>query len=118
MPQSQKIAPNNPSDWYSKLVNHLTLVWKLMGDKRVNFLVKLIPFSSLVYLLSPFDIPTPIDDALVVWGSTHYFVELCPPEIVAEHRAAIEAIIPGQRDSSGLPEIKPEDIIDAEYSDD
>ncbi|MBI5842679.1 MAG: DUF1232 domain-containing protein [Chloroflexi bacterium] len=71
------------------LVNRLKLIFRLIGDKRVNFFVKLIPLGTLIYMVSPIDaISIPVvgvlDDAAVIWLTSYLFVELCPPEVVQE----------------------------------
>ena len=73
----------------SYLVNRLKLIFRLIGDKRVNFFVKLIPLGTLIYMVSPIDaISIPVvgvlDDAAVIWLTSYLFVELCPPEVVQE----------------------------------
>jgi uncharacterized membrane protein YkvA (DUF1232 family) len=75
------------------------LILRLIGDKRVNPWLKLIPVAGLVYLISPIDlIPDVVfpiigelDDAAVLWITNYFFVELCPPEIVNEHLKALSA---------------------------
>lgn len=68
------------------------LILRLLRDSRVNPLLKLLPVVSLVYLVSPLDAAIPvIDDAVVVGLGMYAFVELCPADVVAEHRAAIAA---------------------------
>ena len=77
------------------VVNRLKLIFKLLGDPRVSPLVKLIPVGALVYLISPIDIIMGIpgfaalDDAAVLWLGSNLFIELCPPEVVQEHREAL-----------------------------
>ncbi len=91
------------------------LVGRLIGDRRVNGFLKLIPIASLVYLISPIDLipgmAVPVvgalDDAAVVWIGTALFIELCPSEIVQEHRDALNGYSSGD---SG-------EIIDAESRD-
>jgi len=73
------------------------LVGRLIGDPRVNGLLKLIPIASIIYLVSPIDLipglAVPLlgalDDAAVVWIGTALFIELCPPDVVQEHRDAL-----------------------------
>lgn len=72
------------------VINQLKLIFRLMGDSRVNFLAKLIPIGTLIYLVSPVDaISIPIigavDDAALLWLGSYIFTELCPPDVVAEH---------------------------------
>jgi uncharacterized membrane protein YkvA (DUF1232 family) len=89
------------------------LILRLVGDKRVNPWLKLIPIAGLAYLISPIDlipdIALPIigelDDAAVLWITNYFFVELCPPEIVSEHVKALSANLKAADD---------EDIVDAD----
>ena len=112
---SGPIQPLTPGI-FGGISNRVKLIVRLMVDGRVNPLLKLIPFASGLYLLFPDLAPGPVDDALLIWLSTYLFVELCPPEIVAEHERQISP--------AGVPPVDPmqtpgetfaeEDIIDAE----
>lgn len=85
------IAPYRGGAWRSLLLQ-IKLILRLMGDRRVNVFLKLLPILSVAYLLWPFD-PVPIyipvigalDDAAVIWLGTSLFIELCPSEVVKEH---------------------------------
>ena len=94
-------------------VDRLKLIMKLMGDSRVSPWVKLIPIGAIAYLISPIDIIMGIpgidalDDAAVLWIGSNLFVELCPPEVVQEHRQSLGSNL---EDSSG-------DIVDADATD-
>jgi uncharacterized membrane protein YkvA (DUF1232 family) len=74
-------------------IMRVKLILRLLGDKRVNPWLKVIPIAGLAYLVSPIDlipdIALPVigelDDAAVLWLTNVLFVELCPPEVVAEH---------------------------------
>lgn len=80
-------------------VLRVKLIVRLIGDKRVNPWLKIIPVAGLVYLISPFDLIPDImlpvigelDDAAVLWLTNYLFIELCPPEIVQEHVKALNA---------------------------
>ena len=100
---------------FSDLVNRLKLIIRLMGDPRVSPLVKIIPVGSLIYLLFPDIAPGPVDDAAIIWFGTYLFVELCPPEVVEEHMAAIRRTIPGQWQQS--QSTSEEDIVEGEFRD-
>ncbi len=95
------------------LVSNVKLILKLMGDKRVSPGVKLIPIGTLVYWISPVDllmgIPgvDAIDDAAVLWIGSTLFIELCPRDVVEEHRQQIDGNV---QDTS-------EEIVDAESTD-
>ena len=81
---------DNPG-MFNGLSRTLRLVVRLMGDSRVSIFLKLLPISTLVYLVSPLDAVIPlVDDALIIGLGTYFFIELCPPDVVEEHRARIE----------------------------
>lgn len=83
---------------FEDIVRQIKLILRLMGDRRVNFFLKLLPVATLAYLFSPIDIAPgmtlpvigALDDAAIVWLGTSLFVALCPDEVVAEHLAALE----------------------------
>lgn len=87
------------------LTRQLKLVLRLLGDSRVNTLYKILPIGSLIYFLVPEGFPL-IDDAIVIGVGTVMFIELCPKDVVAEHRAALW----GEEADAG-------EVVDAEYSD-
>lgn len=115
---SGPIQPINPGI-FGGISNRVRLILRLMGDTRVSFLLKLIPFASGVYLLFPDLVPGPVDDALLIWLSTYLFVELCPPEVVAEHELLINPTTTGAYDPSqpAGDSFKAEDIIEGEIVD-
>lgn len=77
----------------SGLSRTVRLVLRLMGDSRINFFLKLLPISTLVYLISPLDAVVPVvDDALIIGLGTYVFIELCPQEVVEEHRARLAGL--------------------------
>lgn len=73
------------------LVQRFKLIVRLMGDRRVNPFVKLIPVASLAYLFFPFDLismvpgVSALDDIALVSLGAYMFIEFCPPDVVAEH---------------------------------
>ncbi len=84
-----KLDQDNPG-FITGMSHTLQLVFRLLMDRRVSFLVKLLPIGALVYLFSPLDAAIPaVDDALVIGLGTYTFLELCPLEIVEEHKARI-----------------------------
>lgn len=95
------------------MVNQLKLIFRLMGDRRVNFFMKLIPIGTMAYLFSPDPIMIPIigvvDDAAILWLGSYVFIELCPPEIVSEHLKALN----GNMNANEIQD----DIVDAETTD-
>ncbi len=94
------------------IVIQTKLILKLLGDSRVSFWTKLIPFGTLIYLVSPIDlimgIPgvAALDDAAILWFGSNLFLELCPPEVVKEHMATLQSNVDDT-----------DDVIDAETTD-
>jgi uncharacterized membrane protein YkvA (DUF1232 family) len=115
--QSKAIRDNN--GFFSDVGQRIKLIWRLIIDPRVNIFLKLIPVASFIYLIIPAPIPpdlipTPIDDAMILWLGTYLFVELCPQDVVEEHKKALQLEIPGNwRDPSAADE----EIVDAEWKD-
>lgn len=117
------ILKSQNSGFFNDLVLRLKLILRLLGDRRVNFLVKLIPIGALIYLVSPIDlIPGAVipfigalDDAAVIWLGTTLFVALCPDEVVQEHNNALNKVVTGTwRDATEQEEAG--EIIDVEPS--
>lgn len=96
------------------LVNQFKLIFRLLGDKRVSFLAKLVPLGAFAYLLMPADLAPNVvlpvigmvDDAAILWLGTYIFTELCPPEVVEEHMKALAGNM-NQKDVN-------DDVVDGE----
>jgi hypothetical protein len=88
---NRKITYPKSDGFIQGLTLRIKLILRLIGDPRVNTLIKLLPIGSLVYLIMPDFAPGPIDDAAVIWLATYLFVELCPPDVVQEHLEALKA---------------------------
>jgi hypothetical protein len=108
--------PPGGGGFFSGISARVQLIARLMADGRVNPLLKVIPVVSLVYLIVPDLLPGPIDDAALIWLATYLFVEMCPPDVVQEHTNAINRTMSAGGDPlQQEPEIKDEEIIDAEF---
>jgi hypothetical protein len=68
------------------MVKQLQLIMRLMKDKRVHPLVKVLPFLSLIYLIYPDLVPGPFDDAVVITLFLQFFLSLVPDELIEELR--------------------------------
>lgn len=118
MGQDKKKVIRDEGGFFNDIGNRIKLIIRLIIDRRVSFLLKLLPIASLVYLIIPAPIPPdliplPLDDALFIWLATYLFVELCPQEIVDEHMRALNKEIPGNwRDA---PKNDDDNIIDGEW---
>ena len=91
----------------------MQLVWRLMLDSRVPAFTKAIVPLVAVYLLSPIDlIPEGfllffgmVDDLAILFFGTKLLINLCPPDVVAEHRRAL----------GGGPEFTGDEYVDGSY---
>ena len=88
---NRKLSFPHNRGFFKDLTLRIKLIFRLMGDGRVNPFLKLLPIGSLVYLIVPDIVPGPVDDAAVIWLATYLFVELCPPDVVQEHLDALNA---------------------------
>lgn len=109
--KSGNIVVSSSGGMLRDLVMRLKLILRLMGDKRINIFLKLLPVATLVYLISPIDLISAIpglsalDDIAILSLGNYLFVELCPPDVVHEHMKSL---------SSTLDDASPEEIVDAE----
>lgn len=106
----QKFLPPSSSGRVGDFLNQFRLTWRLIRDSRVKTIYKFIPFAAVIYLISPLDFAIPLlDDVAVLWLGNSVFTELCPPDVVEEHRTAL---MPGKRAQIKIDE---GDVMDAEY---
>jgi hypothetical protein len=113
---SRSIIPSQGGLW-SDFALRLKLIGRLMLDRRVSFLIKLLPLGSLVYFIAPDLFPGPIDDALLTWIGASLFLELCPSNIVAEHVEDLtsnESILENARAPKADPS---DDVVEGEVID-
>lgn len=101
--------------FFRELFNNIKLIVRLLKDKRVSFWLKFLPIGALIYLIVPVDVLSinPLDDAVVVWLGGYLFIELCPEDIVAEHREAIRKA----KTEEETVEAPPKEVIDGEFDD-
>lgn len=116
------MSDNNPRSitrpkggFFQDLTLRVKLILRLIGDGRVSPFLKLIPIGALVYLIFPDLAPGPIDDAAILWLGTSLFVELCPPDVVAEHMEALRKTITVE--TYDAPQSKEEDIVEGQFRD-
>lgn len=103
---------NDPSVIF-EIWRSMQLVWRLMLDPRVPAFTKAIVPLVLVYLVSPIDLLPEgfllffgmVDDLAVLFFGTKLFINLCPPDVVAEHRRAL----------GGGPEFTGDEYVDGSY---
>jgi hypothetical protein len=102
---NRSVTPRN-SGFFQDISNRVRLIGRLVVDPRVNPIVKILPAAALVYVVFPDLLPGPIDDAVALWLGTSLFVDLCPPEVVAEHMHLL----------NNNPSVRAEDdVVDGEF---
>ena len=101
---AKKQSIQNPqSGFLQGFILQAKLILRLMGDRDVPFLLKLLPVGALIYLVSPVDLMPglvlpvigALDDAAVVWLGFTLFVSLCPDHVVQKHRNVLEKVLHG-----------------------
>lgn len=107
----QKFLPPTSGGRVRDFLNQFRLTWRLIRDPRVRLIYKFIPLGAIVYWLSPLDFAIPLlDDVALLWLGSSIFTELCPPDVVEEHRAALNS---GSRQAQ--IKIDEGDVMDADY---
>ncbi len=113
MNPKRRLVSKYEGDLFGSFGQQIRLIVRLMADKRISLLLKALPVFSIVYLISPLDFAIPvIDDAFVLWLANTLFLDLCPQEIVEEHRASLEHLAEEKQKQEKIDE---NDIIDAKY---
>jgi hypothetical protein len=90
------LIPEKGNGFFDGISLRVKLIYRLLLDRRVNLLIKILPVGALAYFIIPDILPGPIDDAMVIWIGGTLFVELCPPNIVQEHMDALRNVIDGE----------------------
>ncbi|MDI6768752.1 MAG: DUF1232 domain-containing protein [Anaerolineales bacterium] len=120
--KTHEITWPQPGGFLQDIILQFKLILRLMGDRRVNFFLKLLPVAALVYLVSPLDffpgLVLPfigaLDDAAIIWIGVSMFTALCPEDVVQEHMNALQKVIPGAwRDApeeTDIVEVTPRDV--------
>ncbi len=97
--------------WIDNLAIQAKLILRLMGDRRISPLLKLMPFLAVLYLFFPDPVLGPVEDFLILWIAITLFKELSPPEVVEEVLKEFREVIPGEWE-----EVQPEeDILEGEF---
>ena len=105
----RKLLPAPQSGMLRGLTQNIKLIARLMGDSRVSVFLKVLPVASVAYWLLPLPLDNVIpviDDAAILWIGSTLFIELCPQNVVLEHKEEL-----------GLIAGDDGDIVDADSSD-
>lgn len=123
-------SPQKPTDAslrvdaLTEFTRQVRLIWRLYFDPRVPLWIKLIPTAAVAYVIWPIDVVPALavpfvgalDDLGILAVGFATFINLCPPDIVAEHMQAIMGesgwrVVPPERPTEITPK-----VIDAPYS--
>ncbi|MGH7985364.1 MAG: hypothetical protein ACREQX_03645 [Candidatus Binataceae bacterium] len=90
------LSPNHVGGMVMYLPQFLRVFYRLMLDKRVSILAKMVPFMGLLLLITPpaleldlIPIVGELDWLLVGYLCLKMFLWLCPPDVVREHVAQV-----------------------------
>jgi len=124
MANKRDMIDNQNKGLFQNLATQFKLILRLIGDRRVSFLLKLLPIAAAIYVVSPVDLLSgmvlpvigALDDAAAIWLGTSLFISLCPDDVVQEHLNALNKVVPGTwRDAPEPPEST--DIVEGESHD-
>ncbi len=94
---TRQIPPKIPNrSLIEEFVLECKLILRLFLDRRVSFLLKLIPLAGLLYVINPVDVPSYLDDLFALIFSLVLFVELCPRQVVNEIRHDLRSVVNGE----------------------
>lgn len=123
MPKNERRITPTDRGFFRDIAIQIKLILRLLADPRVHPLIKLLPIGSLIYLIFPDFFPlNPIDDAVIIGLGTYMFVELCPQDVVQEHRDALLSVVTGvwrdaKEDAEELMEEENHQLVDGDSID-
>jgi len=81
-----------------KIYEKLKLVWGLYKDERISKWQKMVLLVGVAYAVIPIDLIPDfipglgmVDDIIVLLLVSDWFIKLCPPDIVEEHRLIVQS---------------------------
>jgi hypothetical protein len=90
------LNPSRIGGLVAYLPHFVRVFYRLMADRRVSILAKLVPFLGMLVLLTPPALELDfvpgigqLDWLLVGYLSLKLFLWLCPPDVVREHVAQV-----------------------------
>ena len=115
---NKRTSPQVKVGLITELARTARLVWRLLRDHRIATATKLIiPGLVGAYLLMPIDLLPDvvplvgqIDDVMLLALGAKLFIDMCPPDVVDQHRADLRS---GK--SSAPPASDAGEVVDAEY---
>ena len=84
-------------NWLRDFFSQFQLAWRLLLDRRVPLLTKIIPLLTVLYVISPIDLIPDValgfgqlDDLAIFLIGLRLFVDVCPPALVEETKRFLE----------------------------
>lgn len=109
---NRRMLPAPQGGMLSGITQNIKLIARLMGDSRVNAFLKVLPLASVAYWLMPLPLDNVIpviDDAAILWIGSTLFIELCPQDVVLEHKQDLGMIA---SDNDDIVEADSRDVND------
>lgn len=92
----QLLSPSRVGGFITYLPSFIRVFYRLMTDRRVSPIAKLVPLLGVMLLLTPpaveldfIPLVGELDWLLVIFITLKVFIWLCPPDIVREHVARV-----------------------------
>lgn len=110
MSDKKNLPALKKENFIQDILLQVRLIIRLIGDKRVSAWLKILPIASVAYWLLPDLAIGPVDDVAVIWVGLTLFVEMCPRDVVEEHRQDLWQI--AEKDKKNPP---PTQVIEGEF---
>jgi uncharacterized membrane protein YkvA (DUF1232 family) len=109
--------------FWTGLIRQFRLAWRLVWDPRVPVWTKLVPFTALLYIISPIDILPDwflgfgqLDDLGVLLAGVRIFTALSPDDLVLQHLEAMGFPVNRWQAIEEEPPTLDGEIIEGEYT--
>ena len=118
--KSSTVIAAPDSGLVERIIRHIKLTWYLMGDRRVPFLLKVLPVLAVLYWINPWDpLPcigmTPADDLTILSAAITFFVKWAPKDVVKFYEDLIDGRVTRIRGTRVEVDIDPEDIVEGDF---
>ncbi|MFQ6014195.1 MAG: YkvA family protein [Anaerolineae bacterium] len=114
--------PRQVAGFLADIVKNARLTWRLFTDQRVSPWLKAILPATLFYLISPIDLFPDLmlglgqlDDIAIILLAIKFFIDLCPKEVVQQHRDELSSVPGAYRHVHDEEEAREPSYIDASY---
>jgi hypothetical protein len=92
----QLLSPSRVGGFIAHLPSFMRVFYRLLTDRRVSPIAKLVPVLGLLLLFTPpaieldfIPLVGELDWVVVIFITLKLFIWLCPPDVVREHVARV-----------------------------